>query len=263
MVECGVGPNRVHATYLRMKTLLYDDLVRFYHLLDPLEDHREEAQEFGGILAEAVPGARRLLELGAGAGHGAYYVKERFSQVTLADLSPSMLARSKALNPDCGHVEADMRAARLGRTFDCVLIHDAITYMISEDDLLRAATTAFEHLRSGGAALLVPDCTKETFRDSYEDHAGDDGTLSLRCISWSHDPDPTDTTHLTDFAFLLREDGEVHAVHDRHVFGLFGMGAWVRVLKQAGFHVRVIERPLPREVRDSPYTDRMFLCLKR
>ena len=28
-----------------MKTLLYDTLVSFYHLLDPLEEHADEAEE--------------------------------------------------------------------------------------------------------------------------------------------------------------------------------------------------------------------------
>jgi len=33
-----------------MKTLLYDTLVSFYHLLDPLEEHADEAEELGSVL---------------------------------------------------------------------------------------------------------------------------------------------------------------------------------------------------------------------
>lgn len=243
-----------------MKTLLYGELVPFYHLLDPLEEHADEGEAFGEVLRAAVPGARRLLELGSGAGHGAHYVKTYFEHVTLSDISPPMLARSRVLNPECEHVEGDMRTARLGQTFDCVLIHDAIAYMTTPDDLRATAATTFEHLVPGGSALVVPDCVKETFKEFHEDHAGDDGERSLRCMSWSYDPDPTDDVALGDFAFLLREGGEVRAVHDRHEFGLFTTQTWLEVWRGAGFDVEVIERPMPEEYRDSGYTEKMFSC---
>ena len=245
-----------------MKTLLYHELVSFYHLLDPLEDHVDEAEAYGDRLKAAVPHATSLLELGSGAGHGAYYVKERFEHVTLADLSEAMLDRSKELNPDCEHVVGDMRSLRLGRSFDCVLIHDAICHLTTRDDLRAAVETAWVHLRSGGAALLIPDCTKESFVECHEDHAGDDDERSLRCVSWSHDPDPDDDTYVTDFAFLLRERGEVRAVHDRHVYGLFATAVWIDVCREAGFAVDPIVRPLPDEYIGTAYTDTMYLCRK-
>ncbi|MGH1346999.1 MAG: class I SAM-dependent methyltransferase [Nannocystales bacterium] len=242
-----------------MTPLLYDALVPFYHLLDPLEDHADEGQVFGDVLLGAVPAATSLLELGAGAGHGAFYVKSRFDDVTLTDLSEPMLARSRSLNPNCEHVQGDMRSLALGRSFDCVLCHDAVSYMLSESDLRRVFQTAFDHLRPGGAALFVPDCLKETFFASHENHAGDDAHRGLRGVSWSYDPDPTDNTHVYDFAFLLREEGEVRAVHDRHVCGLFTQGMWTQLAGSVGFEPDIIERPLPPEHEASPYTNSMFL----
>lgn len=246
-----------------METLLYDQLVPFYHLLDPLSDHADEADEFGSVLRQAVPGAASLLELGAGAGHGAHYLKAGFERVTLSDISAPMLARSKALNPDCEHIVGDMRECRLGRTFDCIFIHDAIAYIASAEDLRATAATVLAHLRPGGAALLVPDCVKESFVECHETHAGDDGERSLRCLSWSYDPDPKDETHLTDFAFLLREGGEVRAVHDRHVYGLFSLDTWTAVFREAGLEVEPLARPLPEAFVGTAYTDTMFLCRRR
>jgi hypothetical protein len=52
---------------------------------------------------------------------------------------------SRVLNPECEHVEDDMRTVRLGRQFDCVFIHDAVAYMTTESDLRRAIETAFVH----------------------------------------------------------------------------------------------------------------------
>jgi len=245
-----------------MTPLLYDQLVPFYHLLDALEDHADEAREYGDVLLGAVPGASSLLELGAGAGNGAHFIGKRFGSVTLTDLSPAMLERSRVTNPGYEHLVGDMRTLRLGRTFDCVLVHDAIAYITTEADLAAVMRTAWTHLRPGGAALFMPDCLKDTFVEGHEEHAGDDDTRSLRAISWWYDPDLWDTTHVYDFAFLLRENGEVRAVHDRHVCGLFPTDTWCTLAREAGFRVEVVSRPLPEEYAGSGYAESMFLALR-
>src|SRR5687768_13970607 len=100
---------------------LYGELAGWYRLIDPPGDHEEEADAHARLLARAAPGARTLLELGSGAGHNALYLKRRFA-CTLTDLSEEMLARSRALNPECEHLAGDMRTLRLGRSFDAVLV---------------------------------------------------------------------------------------------------------------------------------------------
>lgn len=151
--------------------------------------------------------------------------------MVLVDLSPGMLAVSRRLNPECEHVEGDMRTIRLGRQFDCVFIHDAIVYMTTEADLRRAIETAFVHCEPGGAALFAPDHVRENFR-SLIDSGGHDGEREdLRYLEWTWDPDPTDTTYIVDYAYLLHEsDGSVRVVHDRHTEGLFSRGDWLRLL---------------------------------
>ena len=54
----------------------------------------------------------------------ASHYKQRVA-ATLTDLSPEMLRLSQSLNPDCEHVQGDMRTVRLGQEFDAVLVHDA------------------------------------------------------------------------------------------------------------------------------------------
>jgi trans-aconitate methyltransferase len=78
--------------------------------------------------------------------------KARFS-VVLVDRSPGMLEVSRALNPECDHVEGDMRTVRLGRQFDCVFVHDAVCYMTTEADLRAAIETAYVHCAPGGADM--------------------------------------------------------------------------------------------------------------
>lgn len=238
-----------------MQPLLYSELVPWYPLVDPPEDHEDETLCFQAAFERVVsPRPETLLELGAGAGNNALHLKRRFT-CTLADLSPDMQALSRKQNPDCEHVLGDMRTLRLNRTFDVVLVHDAIMYMLTEEDLFAAAQTAFVHTRPGGAAIFAPDCLRETFRDTTETLTEDRGGRSLRALMWTWDPHPEDGTYQVDFAFLLREGDTVKAVHDRHVEGLFTRESWNRVLTRAGFRVEPLKRPLG----DDAFDD-VFLC---
>src|SRR5262245_15595750 len=109
---------------------MYNELAEWWPLLSPLDDYADEASFFHQVLVAAgLPSAPTLLELGSGGGNNAFHLKPYFAQVTLADVSPQMLAVSRNLNPDCEHLEGDMRTLRLQRTFDVVFIHDAIDYM--------------------------------------------------------------------------------------------------------------------------------------
>jgi SAM-dependent methyltransferase len=238
-----------------MQPLLYGELTSWYRLLDPVADHVDEAAAYVAALEGA--GAARggsLLELGAGAGGNASFVKRSF-RCTLTDISPPMLALSRALNPECEHLLGDMRTLRLSRQFDAVLVHDAVAYMTTRADLAATAATAFAHTRPGGAALFAPDYVRETFHEKSELHAGDEGARSLRCMEWTWDPDPTDETYVAEYALLLRDGVDIKAVHDRHVEGLFARATWVEILSGAGYRVDLVDRPF-----DDTTTDQIFLC---
>lgn len=120
-------------------------------------------------------------------------------------------------------------------------------YLTSEEDLRGMLATAHAHLAAGGVVLIVPDCTRESFRESTSSggHDGADVTpaqpgRALRYLSWTYDPDPTDTAFITDFAYLLREGADsVRGYTDRHINGLFPRATWIRLMEQAGFEATV------------------------
>jgi hypothetical protein len=230
---------------------LYSEFASWWPLLDPVSAYAGEAEFYRRALESACDGVvRTVLELGSGGGNNAWHLKRHF-ELTLVDVSPAMLAVSRGVNPECEHVEGDMRTVRLGRTYDAVFVHDAVAYMTTPAELRAAMATAFAHLRPGGAALFAPDYVRETFApetshggaggdagDAGGDAGGDTGgdRRALRYLEWVWDPDPSDTRYTVDFAFLLRDgDGRVTAEHDRHELGVFPRGEWLALLRDVGF----------------------------
>src|ERR1700716_816091 len=215
---------------------LYGELAEWYPVFSTPEELQQEAEQVARVLIESTdPAPRTVLELGSGVGNNASHLKAHFA-MTLVDLSPRMLAVSKALNPECEHVEGDIRSMRLGRSFDAVFVHDSICHMTTEADLHAVMETAFEHLRPGGVAVFVPDFVSETFVENT-DHGGNDTDQgSVRYLQWTTDPNSRDTWYLVDFAILIRDQqGQTRLVHDRHTYGLFGRGTWRRLLREVGF----------------------------
>jgi trans-aconitate methyltransferase len=217
---------------------LYTDLASWWPLLSPPdEEYEAEADVIIEMLIEALGDSpATILELGSGGGNNASYLKQH-AQMTLVDLAPGMLEVSRALNPEAEHVEGDMRTVRLGRTFDAVVIHDAIMYLLTEDDLVAALVTAHAHLNPGGAVIVLPDCVSETYAPTMES-GGEDGQdgRALRYLIWTHPPVPGETVFYEDFAMMLRSaDGAVECVHDRHRFGVFSRAQWQDAFRRAGF----------------------------
>ncbi|HVV85082.1 MAG TPA: class I SAM-dependent methyltransferase [Kofleriaceae bacterium] len=221
---------------------LYDDLAGWYHLLSPPENHGWEADHYAALWRGLVDAPRTLLDLGAGGGCVASHLRRDFA-CTLVDRSPAMLDTSRAVNPDCEHVAGDLRDLRLGRTFDGVLLGDALMYLRGEGELEAAIATAFAHTRPGGAALFVPDCTRETFRpgDSHGGTDTADGARGLRWLQWVRDPDPADDSFTTDWALMLREGDRIEVVHEQHRMALLARATYGRLIAAAGF--RLIDEP--------------------
>jgi hypothetical protein len=143
-----------------------------------------------------------------------------------------------------------MRTMDLGRTFDLVLIHDAIMYAVDEASVRAAIATAARHCRTGGGVVIVPDCVRETFEadESAEGEDGSDGR-ALRYLEWTWDPDPHDTTFEVAYAFLMRHpDGSMSVEMDHHREGLFPRASWLAWLDEAGFTATSRMDPWDRDV---------------
>lgn len=208
---------------------LYQELAPWWQQFSPTHEYQEEAAFFKTLLAPA----RTVLELGCGGGNVAFWLKGDF-QLTLTDLSEPMLANSRRQNPECEHLQGDMRTLDLGRTFDAVLIHDAIMYMLTVADLRLAIETAKRHSKR---IVIAPDHLLETFEPGTE--CGGEG--DIRWLEWTHDR--AGTTVAVDYVLALREGDALRTVVDRQQVGVFGRDTWIELLSEGGYTVAVVPDP--------------------
>jgi trans-aconitate methyltransferase len=217
---------------------LYGDLAWLWPIISPPADYEEEAEDLAARIRQfsRIP-VSTLLHLGSGGGHLDHRLQQYFT-VTGVDCSPSMLALARALNPAVRYLPGDMRDVRLDESFDAALIADSIDYMLDESELLHAFTTVFAHLRPGGVFLTYAETTSEQFQQHRTTHSVHrQGSLEVVMVENSYDPDPTDTRFDSTFVYLVRREGELQIMHDRHQVGLFPRQTWGKLLRVAGFEL--------------------------
>ena len=76
--------------------------------------------------------------------------------MTLVDLSAEMLEVSRQLNPECEHIQGDMRTIRLGRQYDAVLVHDAVDYVTTPGGPEQGHQDGVRALPAGRPGCLRP-----------------------------------------------------------------------------------------------------------
>jgi SAM-dependent methyltransferase len=181
--------------------------------------------------------ATTLLDIGCGGGKNVLNLKRDFN-VTGLDLSPTMLAQAKELNPESTFAHGDMRTFRLNRTFDAVLMDDAISHMNCRADFVAAFRTAYAHLNPGGVLVATPDVTSESFQQNRTTTtaATRDG-LDVVFIQNEYDPDPTDEHYETTILYLIREHGRLRIETDHWKMGIFSVETWRHVLCETGLQV--------------------------
>ena len=222
---------------------LYNQFAQWWHLLSAPEECIEEANVYIEIIRKYKNDVKTCLEFGCGGGNNAFHMKNHL-EMTLTDISPQMLKVSKSINPECQHIQGDMRSINLRQIFDCVFIHDAISYITDEMDLSKVFEVAGKHLNPGGLALIMPDDFMETFRPQTNSGGTDKDGRALRYLEWTHDPDPYDSRFSAEYAYIMKDvDGNVIYDNDHAEYGLFPMETWKSLISQSGFtfHFEKIE----------------------
>lgn len=222
---------------------MYGEFAHLWQQISSPDDYAEEAAELrevmfdllrGRLEGSAEPYRPKVLEMGVGGGNILSHMTGYLDAVA-TDSSPEMLDVSRVVNPSVEHIVGDMRTLRLDRIFDAVMILDAISYMLTLDDLRKTFETARAHLEPGGVFIAGPDWIDGiTAIPNLSCKLGKSNELSY--AEYVHDPDPNDTEVELIFNFYIPQpDGSVKVEEDRHRHGLFPLQAWLLTMREARF----------------------------
>ena len=227
---------------------LYYELSFLWPIISPPREYAEEAANWRRIIQAKLGQAKHsILELGAGGGHNLSHLTKDF-HATAVDISHPMLSLSRQLNPDVQHHLGDMRTVRLGKTFDAVLIHDAIGHMLTEADLRATFATAKDHLRPGGLLLIAPEWVEEDFQGPklffwFRKGSRENEEIAVAIQEYLHDPDPKDSQIESIYSYMIQTNSGVRIERDVHHNGLFPVSKWIGLLDEAGFKAERISLP--------------------
>jgi len=224
-------------TELTSPWIAYNDLAWTEDWLADPEDYEKEVSIYvDHIRRTAAEPPGTLLHLGSGAGGHDRFFKRHFT-ITGVDLSPGMLQKARAANPDVEYLEGDMRTIRLDRRFDAVVIPDSIDYMATPEDLRKTIRTAAEHLKTGGV-LLVTAKPEETFQNNNFVYTGEKDGIHVTVFENNYIPPLRPQTYEAVLVYLIRRRGELTLHTDHHVLGLFPRALWEGVFAEAGFSMQ-------------------------
>ena len=219
---------------------LYSELADWWPLLTPPGTYTEEAQVLNALLRQGNRDLRHIIEFGSGGGHlAADFPKDL--QITLVDNSPEMLEVSRQINPEKEHILGDMRDLHSNRQYDAVLVHDAVMYLQTREDIFSMLSTAYRQLTPGGCILLVPDYIKESFAENSISGGAADERRAIQLMEWAWDPIPDDEKYQVEFSILTRQNNTIQSFHETHYMGLFDISTWVNLLNKSGFTLVVPE----------------------
>ncbi|MBY0229166.1 MAG: class I SAM-dependent methyltransferase [Gemmataceae bacterium] len=184
--------------------------------------------------AACVPDARRLLDVGCGAGNFSLKLRERLPtlHVTLLDLSRPMLDRAvQRVGGGCAAIQADIREADLGEeAFDLVVAAAVLHHLRGEDEWRAVYAKLFRALAPGGS-LWVFDLVDHgipavaaVMRQRYGDYLaamhGPEGRDRVFAYSDKEDsprPVPWQLDRMREAGFA-----EVEVLHKNGPFAAFG-----------------------------------------
>jgi SAM-dependent methyltransferase len=225
-----------------MKMKLYTTLAPYYSVLNPNGIYDAEIWHYLSVLQENREQLHRIMELGSGVGAMAESFPSHFD-VTLVDISEDMLFESQKRNPNKKHVQCDIRnisLETLGEKFDAILLHDAVMYLTTEEDLYKTFAAAKKCLCKDGVLLVVPDVYLEDFEEHFL-AGGEDGWInnepvSVRLSEWHWRNEKHEHQIFVEFSMLIRhEDQSVQNIHETHTMGLYSREQYVQNLQKAGF----------------------------
>ncbi|HEU4454245.1 MAG TPA: class I SAM-dependent methyltransferase, partial [Longimicrobium sp.] len=152
------------------------------------------------------------------------------------DLDEGLLAVARCKVPGVAFHHGDMRSFDLGRRFDVVTcLFSSIGYVRTVEAMRASIANMARHLRPGGALVVEPWLTPDTFRSGTVHMQAHDepGLKRVRMArSWAADDLST-----LEFQYLIGTPDEISHRVEHHVLGLFTREQVTEALEAADLRV--------------------------
>ncbi|MFB6246763.1 MAG: class I SAM-dependent methyltransferase [Candidatus Pacearchaeota archaeon] len=223
----------------------YSYFAKYYDLLYSNKNYKQESQKLAKILEKTLKTAgKEILEVACGTGEHIKYLKNRF-KFTGIDLDKNMLKIARNKNPQVHFKVADMKSFSMNKKFDAITcLFSSIGYVENRQELRKTIENFSNHLKEGGALVIEPLFTKDTFPKNFR---------HLRC----YDGDSVKLSRLLkanfkgnyvflDSYYTLSEgkSKQVKQWHDRHRLFLFTQKELLKILEEAGFKAKYRKKGL-------------------
>jgi len=215
---------------------MFTDTALYYDKIYSFKDYAAEVTKLIEFLGE-LPGPARpsLLDVACGTGHHIAYLKADYDVQGL-DLNEDLLRQARKRNPEVTFHHGDMTDFDLGSTFDVVTcLFSSIGYVKTLDNLARAVTCMARHLAPGGALVIEPWFTPESWRP---------GTVHALLVEEPHLKIARMSTSLVegtvsffDLHYLIGTPVGTQYFAERHELGLFTVDEMRGAMVDAGLQV--------------------------
>jgi SAM-dependent methyltransferase len=214
----------------------YDTLAPIYDRFSADFDHETWVARLLAVVTEAGATGKLVLDVACGTGKSFEPLLHRGYDVSACDISPAMveLARERAAGRARDVFVADMRDLPAGELFDLVTcLDDAVNYLLTDEDLERAFSSAARLLRPGGFYVFDTN-TLLTYRTAFaEDSRFDSAGWEF---TW-HGEGRSDASPGVCATATVRAESASQTVTARHVQRHHPVETIRSALADAGFEI--------------------------
>jgi len=199
--------------------------------------HRfQSSTEFVDLVGRTVGQNEAVLDLAAGTGDVSRELQKRgYQNISLADRSEGMLRIAKRkLGENVSTYVTSMRNMNLGKSYDAIIVRQAINYLMDYEGLVDGFRAMHVHLNEGGRLVFnAPNFNEGSeYKERSLEYEHGDYYVKVRELNLNEGRMIIHTQHCV----LTKKDGsEIKKVYDLNRFGVFTKDEFGHALREAGF----------------------------
>jgi len=212
---------------------LYGKSAEYYDDIYSFKNYEKESEKLDEIIRQNKKSSgNTLLDVACGTGNHIAHLKKHYAVEGL-DLSPELLKKAKAKNPDVIFHKADMCTFKLGKRFDIVTcLFSAIGHVKTRTRMRMAVANMAAHLEEGGVMVIEPWFSLDQWNVGHM-HANyvDQPDLKLARISIS---ERRRNFSVNRMHYLVASKNRIQHFVERLEMGLFAAQEYLEAYQKAG-----------------------------